>query len=65
MIEEEMFTQWEGNDEFDELFEDEEFRKEIWVLIMLYLYIKDAGAENVHNTFLKDGKNPFQPIKEE
>ena len=51
--------------EFDALFEDEEFRKEIWVLIMLYLYIKDAGAENVHNTFLKDGKNPFQPIKEE
>ena len=47
--------------EFDELFEDEEFRKEIWVLIMLYLYIKDVGVENVRNTFLKDGDNPFKP----
>lgn len=52
-------------EEFDALFEDENFRKEIWVLIMLYLFIKENGADNVHNTFLKNGTNPFKPKTEE
>ena len=29
-----------SQEEFDKLFEDEDFRRKIWVLIMLYLYIE-------------------------
>lgn len=51
-----------SQEEFDKLFEDEDFRKDIWVLIMLYLYIKETGADEVRRMMLEKG-NPF--IKEE
>lgn len=50
-----------SQEEFDRLFEDDEFRKEIWVLIMLYLYIKETGADEVRRIMLSDDKNPFKP----
>lgn len=49
--------------EFDALFEDEDFRKEMWVLIMLYLFIKDVGADTAYKTFFPEG-NPFKPKEE-
>lgn len=35
--------------DFDALFEDENFRKDLWVLIMLYLYVKEIGADKLFN----------------
>ena len=52
-------------EEFDKLFEDENFRKEIWVLIMLYLYIKETGADEVHRIMLSKDKNPFYSNEQE
>ena len=49
-----------SQEEFDKLFEDEDFRKEIWVLIMLYLYIKETGVDEVRRTMLNEDKNPFK-----
>lgn len=36
-------------EDFDKLFEDENFKEKIWVLVMLYLYIEKVGAEKVFN----------------
>ena len=52
-------------EEFDKLFEDEHFRKEIWVLIMLYLYIKETGADEVRRSMLSKDKNPFYSNEQE
>lgn len=52
-----------NQEEFDKLFEDEDFRKDIWVLIMLYLYIKETGADEVRRIMLEKEGNPF--LKEE
>lgn len=53
-----------NQEEFDKLFEDEDFRRDMWVLIMLYLYIKEAGAEEVYKTFLSKDRNPFENKEE-
>lgn len=52
-------------EEFDKLFEDEDFRKEMWVLIMLYLYIKETGADEVRQIMLSKDKNPFNSNEQE
>lgn len=42
--------------EFDVLFEDEDFRKDLWVLIMLYLYVKEIGASKLFNVLKENFK---------